>query len=256
VTVAGTKVTVTVDGKQYLSATVAVPATVLPAFTAATSTDDYLHAVSGVSVTASTGTISPPGGGWSYNGTSAMSGSDTVLTHATALAAGTVIYPRAVLTAAVTASFQVQIGGGSGANGMTFAFLAPTTKANSVGSNGSGFGLAKLPGLAVVLSTYPSLGIQSSNFVSIVNSTTAGLSTVATRVPVGQLSSGTHTVTISLTQNPTTLKYSLVVSIDGGLVVQSGVGIASTALLAFSAGTGFRTDMHVVRNAALAATGW
>jgi len=256
VSVAGTKVTVTVDGKQYLSATAAVPATVLPAFTAATSTDDYLHAVSGVSLTASTGAISPPGGGWSYNGSAVMSGSDTTLTHATALQAGTVIYPRAVSTSSVTASFQVQIGGGSGANGMTFAFLAPTTKVNSVGSNGSGFGLAKLPGLAVVLSTYPSLGVQSSNFVSIVNSTTTGLSSVATRVPVGQLSSGTHTVTVSLAENTTTKKFSLVVSIDGGLVVQSSVGIAPTALLAFTAGTGLKTDSHVVRNAALTATAW
>jgi hypothetical protein len=256
VSVAGQKVTVTVDGKQYLSATAAVPATVLPAFTAATSSDDDLHAVSRVSLTASTGAIPPPGGGWSYNGSAVMSGADTQLTPAAPSKAGTVIYPRAVSTSSVTATFQVQIGGGSGANGMTFAFLNPSTAANSVGYYGPGLGLQRLPGVAVALSTYPGLGVNSSNFVAVVTSSASGLTASGTRVPVEQLNSGTHTVTVSLVQNPATKRYTLTLSIDGGLVVQAGVTVGPTALLAFTAGTGGLTDIHVVRNAALTATGW
>jgi hypothetical protein len=258
VSIAGQKVTVTVDAKQYLSATVtALPATVLPAFTAATSNSDDLHAVSKVALTASTGAIPPPGGGWSYNGTAALTGADTQLTPATAAVAGTVIYPRAVSTASVTATFQVQIGGGSGANGMTFAFLSPTTPANSVGLAGSGLGLQKLSGLAVVLSTYPILGVSSRNFVSIVTSSATGLALVGSaRVPVQQLNSGTHTVTLSLVQNPTTKKYTLMVAVDGLFVLQYGVNVAATALLAYTAATGHLTDIHTVRNAAIAAAAW
>jgi hypothetical protein len=185
-----------------------------------------------------------------------MSGADTQLTQLAGNQAGTVIYPRAVSTSSVTATFQVQIGGGSGANGMTFAFLAPTTKANSVGNGGSGLGLQKLSGVAVVLSTYPILGVQSSNFVSVVNSTATGLAPIATRVPVGQLNSGTHTVMVTLIKSTVNGTYAVNVYIDGGLVGHAGVSVASTALLAFTAGTGHLTDIHVVRNAALAATGW
>ena len=121
---------------------------------------------------------------------------------------------------------------------------------------GPGLGLQRLPGVAVALSTYPGLGVNSSNFVAVVTSSASGLTASGTRVPVEQLNSGTHTVTVSLVQNPATKRYTLTLSIDGGLVVQAGVTVGPTALLAFTAGTGGLTDIHVVRNAALTATGW
>jgi hypothetical protein len=255
VAVAAQKVTVTVDGKAAVSATVAIPGIVLPAFTGATSNADDLHAVSGVSLTTSTGAVPPPGGGWSYNGFAAMSGADTRLTNTGGDEAGAVIYPRAVSTSSITATFQVQIGGGSGANGMTFALLAPTTKASSVGAWGSGLGLQNLTGVAVVLSTYPIMGIQSSNFISIVNAAATGLTPLVTKVPVGQLASGTHSVAVTLVKS-TSGNYSLTVSIDGEAVGHTGVTVASTALMAFTAGTGHLTNIHLVRNAALAAAAW
>ena len=104
--------------------------------------------------------------------------------------------------------------------------------------------------MAVVLSTYPNLGTQSSNFVSIVTSSPTGLTSLVSRVPVGQLTSGTHTVRVTLQAGV------LTVYVDGGAVVNRKVTVTATALLAFTAGTGHLTDVHVVRNAALAASGW
>jgi hypothetical protein len=258
VSVAGTHVTVSVDKVTRLTASLAVPATVLPVFTAGTSAVDDLHAISGVSITSNVGFIPPPGGGWSFNGAAVMSGSDTDLTVAKVNQAGTVIYPKAIATSAtstMTAQFQVQIGGGNGANGMTFALLNPNTAVNAVGGAGGGDGLQGLAGMAVVLSTYPELGTQSNNFVAIVTSTpgasgTLTVSSVA-RVPVGQLRSGVHMVTVTLANG------SLAVYLDGGLVATAHApGLGATSLAALTAGTGSETDIHAIRNFALSASAW
>ena len=78
----------------------------LPAFTAATGSLTDVHAVSGVTLSASSGAVPPPGGGWSYNGSAALHGSDTILNHAATHQRGTVIYPRAVSTANLSVDLQ------------------------------------------------------------------------------------------------------------------------------------------------------
>ena len=55
-----------------------------------------------------------------------------------------------------------------------------------------------LTGVAVILSTHPMLGTNSDNFVSIVTSSPSGLAAIATRVPVGQLRTGIHTLEVTL----------------------------------------------------------
>ena len=56
VTATGTTITVTVDGKRYLSTTVSkLPKTVMAAFTAGTSSVDDVHAVNRVSITSAVG---------------------------------------------------------------------------------------------------------------------------------------------------------------------------------------------------------
>ncbi len=177
-------------------------------------------------------------------------GLDTDLTELAADQRGTVIYPRAVATSSLTAQFDVQIGGGSGANGMTFALLSPGTSPAAVGTFGLGLGLQKLTGAAVVLSTYPETGVLSDNFVALATAAASGATFTSSRVPVGQLRDGTHLVTVTLS------KGTITVYVDGGLVLTGHVSLAPTALLAFTGGTGHETDMHVVRDAALTASGW
>jgi hypothetical protein len=248
-------VTVTIDGKQYIKAAVPVAATALPVLTAGTgATTAESNLVSSVALSSAAGAVPPPGGGWSYNGSAQMSRSDTDLTSATVNQAGTVVYPRAVATSAtssLTAQFQVQIGGGTGANGLTFALLSPKTATTAVGGKGGGLALSGLTGMAVALSTYPILGSTSSNFVAIVTANgTKGLSPSTEQVVSGQLRSGIHTVKVTLAGG------TLHVYLDGGLVTSAKASLPATSLLAFTASTGGETDVHAIRDASLAASGW
>jgi hypothetical protein len=250
VTTSGGKVTVTVDGKAAVSATVAVPSTALPAFTAATGTGASVQAVTGVSVSSTTGSVPPPGGGWSYNGTAVMSGSDTDLTRAVASQAGSVVYPRAVSMTSFKASFSIQIGGGSGANGMSFALLNTTDSVTSVGGNGQGLGVAGLNGVEVTMVTYQAAGDPSANFVAIDTGTSAGQPVIkASSSAIEPLRMGSHTVTVSVSGG------TMYVFLDGVQVLRHAMTMTS-ALLAFTGGTGGLTDIHAVRNAAIAATAW
>jgi hypothetical protein len=252
VAVSGKTITVTVDGKQAVTASFpALPAIVMPAFTAATGTGTDVHAVSGVAVSAGSGPLPPPGGGWSFNGV-ALRGSDTYLTHAAVDQKGTVIYPRAVSTANISATFNVQIGGGTGANGMAFALLSPTTKPTAIGAAGAGLGLAGLPGIGVVLSTYQPAGAPSDNYIAITSGTLNGQPIILQYSgAVPPLRTGTHTVTITLQASV------LSVSIDGTRILRRPFGaLPPKMLLAFTAATGSKTDSHLIRNAAITATGF
>jgi len=254
VTVAGGKISVTVNGTQYLSAAVNLPASVLPAFTAASGGLNDIHAVSGVAISApgSGGSLPAPGGGWSFNGSAAMAGAATTLTNAVANQAGTVIYPTAVHTASLRATFNVAMGGGTGAEGLTLALLNPGTKATSVGANGQGFGFVGMNGLAVVLGTFKVPGAPSPDFAGIETSTAGNApSFIATTDLTGtkNLRAGTHTVTVTLQAG------TLTVTIDGSTVLTQAVVVPSSAFVAFTGSTGALTDQHLVQNAAISAAG-
>jgi hypothetical protein len=252
VTVSGSPsvVTVSVDGKQYLSTQVAVPATVLASFTGGTGGLDDNHDVSGASVSSGSTVVPPPGGGWSYNGSAAMSGSDTRLTPAATGQDGSVVYPVPVLTNGLQVSYNEQIGGGNGADGMTFALLNPTDSDTTQGSGGSAMGFGNLSGVAVAFDTHQVTGYKSSNFAGIATGTASPgvLSFASTAKEIGPLRTGTHNVTITVTGNVLTAYF------DGAQILQSRVSISPEALLAFTGSTGGLDDVHAVRNAAISAT--
>jgi hypothetical protein len=252
VAVSGGKMSVWVDGTRYLSGVaVKLPASVLAAFTAASGGLDDVHAVSSVAIRAAgMGTLPAPGGGWSFNGTAAMAGAATTLTQAAAYEAGAVVYPHAVPTASFSATFNVALGGGTGADGMALALLNPGTAATSVGANGQGFGFAGLNGLAVVLGTYKVPGAPSADWAGIETGTTGGVpSFVATTDLTGitDLRAGTHTVTVTLKAGM------LTVTIDGSPVLTHSVTVPSSAYAAFTGSTGSLTDQHLVQDAAISA---
>ena len=250
VTASGGTLTVTVDGKKVLANSLTLPATVLPAFTAATGSLTDVHSVTGVSLSASTGVLPPPGGGWSYNG-AALHGSDTYLTHVATHQKGAVIYPRPVSTASISATFNVQIGGGTGANGMTFALLNPTTPVSAVGADGAGLGLAGLSGFGVELSTYQAPGDPSDNFVALTGGTLNGQPIIRrSSGAIPPLRTGTHTVTFTVHAGLVT------VFVDGTNIMHLTYSPAPKMLLAFTGATGGVTDNHIVRNAAITATGF
>jgi hypothetical protein len=254
VSVSGKKVSVEVDGKGVVSATVPITSTVLPAFTAANGSGADVHAVSGTYITTpGTGTLPSPGGNWSYNGTAAMTGAATTVTTAVANQAGSVVYPRLVSTSSFSATFDVALSGGTGGDGMTLALLGSGAKATSVGGRGTDLGFAGLNGLAVVLGTTPTTinGATSSDYVAVETSTAgAGEPTLVKGQDLTgsvNLRSGTHMVTVSLKAG------TLTVAIDGTTVLTQSVAVPSSAYVAFTGSTGSLTDRHLVQNAAIAA---
>jgi hypothetical protein len=248
VTVSGGRISVTVSGRQYLSAAVSLPRSVLAAFTAACGSQDDVHAVHAVSVSSGAVMLPPPGGGWSYNGAAGLAGTATTLTQSVPDEAGSVVYPRAVSTASFSATFNVTLGGGTGGEGTALALLNPGTRVTSVGANGEGLGFAGLNGLAVVLGTQQVPGAPSADFAGIETGTAGGApSFVATRDLTGSVSlrSGTHTVTVTLKAGK------LVVTIDGAAVLTQAVTLPSSAYVAFTGSTGSMTDRHLVQDAAI-----
>ncbi len=250
VTVSGSKISVTVNGTLYLSATVTLPASVLAAFTGACGRQDGVHAVSAVSVSSGAVTVAPPGGGWSFNGTAAMAGAAATLTQARPSEAGATVFPRAVSTSSFSATFDVALGGGTGGEGMTLALLNPGARVTSVGGDGQGLGFAGLNGVAVVLGTEQVDGAPSADFVGIERGSGGSVpSLVVTKDLTGliNLRAGTHTVTVSLKAGK------LTVTIDGSRVLTQAVTVPSSAYVAFTGSTGNLTDLHLVQDAAISA---
>src|SRR5204863_1178709 len=107
-------------------------------------------------------------GGWVFNGSAAANGSTVVLTSATANQTGSAVFSNPLPGNGLTASFTAQIGGGNGADGLTFALLdASGSTPQSIGGGGGGLGFAGLRGVAVTLDTYPGPGDPSSNLVGL-----------------------------------------------------------------------------------------
>jgi hypothetical protein len=251
VTVTGSTVAVSVDGKQVLSKAVTLPSQVLAAFTGSTGGLNDTHAVSGVTVTSGSASAPPPGGGWSYNGSAAMSGSDTRLTPAAKSQSGTVIYPQKISTDGLVVQFNMQIGGGTGADGLTFALLSPTTPTNKLGGGGSELGFGGLSGVAVAFDTSPVAGYPSSPFAGIATGLvkTGVLKFAGTVSEMPPLRTGTHNVVVTVTKSVLTVYY------DGAQILQKSVSVPSSALLAFTGATGGLTDIHTIRDVAISPKG-
>ena len=258
VSVAGQKVTVSIDGKTVLSPTLAagsVPGSVLAAFTAGTGGDDDDHAVTTASINSGSTSLPPPGGGWSYNAAAGMSGPDTTLTPAVKFSTGSVIYPVPVRTSGLQVQFDAQLSGGTGADGLTFALLRPSVKDISVGGDGAELGFGGLPGVAATLDTHQDAGYPAGNFAGLSSGTSGSLlSFQSSALVIPPLRSGTHTVKVQVTSDSGTPV--VVVWLDGELVLaQPEPDLGPTALLAFTGGTGGLTDVHTVRDVAIYGVG-
>ena len=208
--------------------------------------------LTGSGVPATSGTaITPPGGGWTVNGSATSSGTNLNLTKVNTNKAASAVYGTAVPSAGLSASFTAQLNGGTGGDGLTFAMLDSTkSTATSIGGAGGGMGFSGLSGVAVVLSTYQQTGAPSNNFVGIATGGSGGtLTYLATSTNIGALRTGTHTVTVQQTGNQ------LDVSVDGTLVLSPTVTLPANVLPAFTAGNGSLDDNHIVSGVAITANG-
>jgi hypothetical protein len=255
----GGTLSVSIDSTRYLSTAVTLPPNVLLGFTGATGGGTDQHTVKSAKITAGGAALPPPGGGWSYNGSAHLKGSDTRLTAAAPDRAATVIYPAAVKAGGLRVWFDAQLGGGTSGAGLTFALLNPAaTTATSVGSDGVGLGLAGLQAVAFTLDTQPFGKYKLSNFVGVsarTDPTTHLLRLQATDRGISPLRSGTHLIGVRVTTNTAGTDV-LIVSLDGEQVFQQAepeLNQWSKVRLAFTAGTSTLTDVQTVRTVAISA---
>ncbi len=260
VSVSAGNVAVTVDGKRVLSRAVKLPPSVRLAFTAANGAKTDDHVITAAKITVGGHAIPRPGGGWSYNGAAGAAGSDTQLTPDAPNKAGAVVYAVPVLAAGLKVTFDAQLGGdgGQGGDGLTFALLNPAkTTSGSVGDPGVMLGLGTksgVPGVGVVLATDGPT--SPAGFVGI--STRAGLNGLRyqrTARGIGSLTLGTNTVTVTVSRlknfGPVVTVY-----LDGVQQLQlAEPTLTSTVRLAFTAGTGAATELHLIRSVSISAAG-
>lgn len=213
-------------------------------FTDATGTHEVDVPVTGTGEASSPGTVAvpPPGGGWTFNGSAQMSGTDVRLTSASPSQAGSVVYDVPQPTDGLLADFTTSMGGGTGGDGLTLDLLDPSSAGSSaLGLSGNGLGWAGDSGVAVALVTSSAGGEPTSPFVGIATGSSGGVPTFAatstTNVP--DLRTGTHDVQVSVSGQQIT------VDIDGQQVLQTTLApatIPANALVGFTAGTDGSND--------------
>lgn len=195
---------------------------------------------------------------WQLNGSATVpagTGTIQLTPAATQFVAGSAFYTAPVATADLAASFSAQLGGGTGADGLTFSLIDATKNtATSLGSGGGGLGLDGLSGLGVVLDTYPSAQAgNSSNYVAIATGTDNGTGSPTylawAPVPAPLDNTGPHAVTVTVISGVIT------VYVDAAKLLSytpaAGL-IPASAYAGFTAGNGLKTDLHQVGNIVIA----
>jgi len=188
------------------------------------------------------------GGGWTLNGSAAMSGSQVVLTGAADSEGGSAVYGTPVATSGLTANFTASLGGGTGADGLTFALLNPADESStSLGYKGGGMGALGMVGTYVVFDTYPK---QMAMIETVAAKAQSALTEVQTAKGIPDLRAGTHQVQVSISGSI------LTVDLDGNLVLQAGDGLPSNGgmLVGFTASTGGLTDAHSATGVSITAS--
>ena len=249
----GWKTTVSVNGAAPVELSVAEGKLTVPAFAlaAGANTLSFVN-----TYTAGSGEVpkipDPSAGGWQLNGSSKLEGTSLVLTTATSNQAGSAFWPTAVDPRNLNFEFTISIGGGSGADGLTFAIADPArgAKPTSLGELGGGLGFGKIPGFAAAFDTYKNSVNPSSNFTGVSDGAgTAGgtLHWLSTFTLPSSLRSGTHRVKVSTDAG------AIAVWVDGAKALSTAVTLPSSAYVGFTGGTGGSTDRHAVSTFSVAA---
>lgn len=193
---------------------------------------------------------SPVLGGWKLNGSALVNGTSLDLTPATGtLKAGSAFWPTPVDPRTLRVDFDAYIGGGTGADGMTFTIQnAAATGASpaALGVRGGGLGFSGISGIAVALDEYKNSVNPSNNFAGIsdghVSTATDLLHWLATANLVPKLQNQTHHVTVTAAAGV------LAIAVDGTQVLSLPVTLPASAYVGFTAGDGSLTNRHGVSN--------
>jgi hypothetical protein len=187
----------------------------------------------------------PTATGWTRNGFAALSGTDLYLTHAAdGFGAGSSWYGTVQPTDGLDVTFDAEMSGGTGADGITFALAAPATATSFVGAGGGDLGLTGCTAVALALDT------GSGSRARIITTTASAMTTVATYG--GSLTLRPAPVTVRVKYTAGTLSAWV-----GGTQIFNAVTVAatSTALVGWTGSNGGSNDNHIIRNASFVARG-
>jgi hypothetical protein len=185
----------------------------------------------------------PSNSAWQFQGGSTTDGSAVTLTTASQSFTGSIGAYRVPLPSeGFHATFDGYIGGGGGADGMTFTFLDGYAYGGYAGADGGGLGYSGLNGVAVTMDTWMNDADPSSNFMGIATSGTGSAITyAATNTSVPSLRT-THAYDIAYNAGQ------LVVKVDGVQYFNQTIALPAVIMPSFTAGTGGASDQHSVSN--------
>jgi hypothetical protein len=168
------------------------------------------------------------------------------LTGLTTDAAGSAWFVERQDATAFEVSFSFYIHGGSGADGLTFAWLSDTSTA-SLGATGGSIGVYGLHGYAVEFDTYTNRRDPNENHVALIDPATMTDYTYSTAIPELE-DTGWHDATITMSAG------TVEVWLDGTRYINYTIsGYTMTeAMMGFTAGTGSLTNYHDVDDVEMA----
>jgi hypothetical protein len=185
--------------------------------------------------------------GWTYAGTAAVVDTELVLNEATTFSTGAGFWMTPMSPVGLEICFEALLGPGTGADGLTLAFLDAALAPNGgVGGIGGGLGLAGLPGVAVTLDTFANAGEPSANFVGVVTSVAGAgeLVLLDSSTVVPDLRAGPVAVKVAVVAGPR-----LVVTVEDVEVLDVAVPtLAASTLVGFTASTGSTADRHAIES--------
>lgn len=186
----------------------------------------------------------PTGAGWTLSGFAALSSTDLYLTHAAdGFGSGAAWYSTAQPTDGLDVTFTVEMSGGTGADGVTFALADPATATNFHGAGGGDLGLTGAVATGLALDT------GSGSRARVVTTTASAMTTVATYG--GALTLRPTPFTCRVTYSAGTM----MAWINGTQIFTQAVSAPATARLGFTGANGGSTDNHIIRNVAFVQRG-
>lgn len=180
--------------------------------------------------------------GWHANGQANFVGSDIYLTSAgEGFGAGTLWYGTAQASNDVDVTFELEMSGGTGADGITFAFADSSTANTFVGGGGGQLGIVGVNAVAVAFVSAP------GEAVKIVTTDATTMTTVVS-------------ASADVRPNPVTarVKYNgtkLAVWLDDVQVFDQTISIPANSKVGFTAANGGSDDNHIIRNVTFVPTG-
>lgn len=180
--------------------------------------------------------------GWHAAGQANFVGSDIYLTSAgEGFGAGTLWYGTAQASNGIDVSFELEMSGGTGADGITFAFADASTSNTFVGGGGGDLGIVGVNSVAVAFVSAP------GEAVKIV---TTDATTMTTVVSSSQ-DVRPNPILVRIRYNGT----KLTVWINDAQVFDQTISIPANSKIGFTAANGGSDDNHIIRNVSFVPSG-